>query len=194
MKQTVKQESCSLDGVGQISICANIADVQFILTDDQKLTVTQYSMRKVSGDQLFEMTAENGALMLADRSKPIEYLFGMKMGSGISYTMQVPSSYSGKFKVVLNDGNISFDGAGRTFTFGNLNVRDAHGNITITKLKIAGNSEVKAGDGNINIVMPSDADCGVSPSAKSGNVAASDFKGKFRLLVASERGNVSVTK
>lgn len=194
MKQTVKEENRSLDGISEISVCANIADVRFILTDDQKLTVTQYSMRKVSGDQLFVMTAENGVLTLADHSKPMEYLFGLKMGPGISYTIHLPSSYSGKLKVVLNDGNIWFDGAGRTFTFGNLNVRDAHGNITISKLKIAGDSEVKTGDGNINIIMPSDADCSVLATAKSGNVTASDFKGKFRLSVASERGNVTVTK
>ncbi|MEG0894029.1 MAG: hypothetical protein RSF89_09970, partial [Oscillospiraceae bacterium] len=62
MKKTVKQESFDLTEVSSITLRGDAADVKITLTDEDKMTVTQYARKKVPEDFGFTADTDGSAL------------------------------------------------------------------------------------------------------------------------------------
>ncbi|MEG1331113.1 MAG: DUF4097 family beta strand repeat-containing protein [Eubacterium sp.] len=194
MKKTVKQECFDLTEVSSITLRGDAADVKITLTDEDKMTVTQYAKKKVPEDFGFTADTDGSALAIADNGKEVNWLFGMKGTAGISYELKIPKAYEENICIQIGTGNVEYAGE-NSHKLKTLEVEVAkHGDVKLSSLGLLENSNVFTGGGNVDVSVASDADLMVTGESLSGNVTiAGEFKsGKPTLTIKSNQGNITV--
>ncbi|MEG0382606.1 MAG: DUF4097 family beta strand repeat-containing protein [Christensenella sp.] len=194
MKKVVKQDSFDLQGINTITLRANAADVNIQLTDEDKMTVTQYSKKKTDEDFSFITKTDNSALTIADNGKEVSLLFGIKGTAGISYELKIPKTYEQNICIRLNCGNTEYSGTSN-HKFKAVDVAVAkRGDIKLASLSLLENSSIFTGGGNVDVHLVPGADLTVIGQSLSGNVTiAEQFKnGKPTLTIKSNQGNITV--
>ena len=195
IKKTVKEETHQLDKIQSLHIVANMAEISISLTDGDALKIIQYSQKKVDATFQYDAAIENGILTIMDKSQKVPYSFGVEGSPGISYEIQLPMSYSGSVKIILNQGNIIMNSGQGVFNLADINIENTGvGNINIGTLAVTGNSQISTGRGNINLTLNENSDYKVNTKANSGNVTVADVfsNGMCEITVTSEQGNITV--
>ncbi|MEG2529910.1 MAG: DUF4097 family beta strand repeat-containing protein [Anaerovoracaceae bacterium] len=196
MKKTVKQESLDLVGISAIVLNADAADVTITLTDDDKMTVTQYSKKKVTEDFSFTTNTDDSTLAIVDNGKEVSWLLGMKGVAGISYDLKIPKVYEENICIKVGTGNVEYVGE-NSHKLKTLDVQVAKGgDVKLSSLWLLENSTIFTGGGNVDVNFVTEADCMVTGESLSGNVTISEhFKsGKPTLTIKSNQGNITVKR
>ncbi|MEG0310603.1 MAG: DUF4097 family beta strand repeat-containing protein [Eubacterium sp.] len=194
MKKTVKQESIDLTGVSSITLRADAADVTITLTDEDKMTLTQYAKKKVPEDFAFTPNVDGSALVITDNGKEVSWLFGMKGTAGISYEIKMPKAYEQNICIQIGTGNVEYVGE-NSHKLKTLEIEVAkRGDVKLSKLWPLENSNILTGSGNVDVNIASGADLTITGASLSGNVTiAEQFKsGKPTLTIKSNQGNITV--
>ncbi|MEG0893123.1 MAG: DUF4097 family beta strand repeat-containing protein [Oscillospiraceae bacterium] len=194
MKKIVKQDSFDLQGISTITLRANAADVHIYLTDEEKMSVTQYSKKKVTEDFGFTANMDGSALAIVDNGKEGSWIFGMKGTAGISYELKIPKSYEENICVKIGTGNVEYAGE-NSHKLKTLEVEvEKRGDVKLVSLGLLENSNVFTGGGNVDVSIAPGADLMVTGQSPSGNVTiAEQFKsGEPTLTIKSKQGNIAV--
>lgn len=136
-------------------------------------------------------------MLIKDKSEPVPYLPGIKGSPGISYDIQLPSSYDGSISISINQGDILLNAEGKIFNLSNIDVKNREeGNITISAVNITAESRISTGSGNVDISLSKNSDCQVSVSSGNGNVSVDDSysSGLYKMSITNHNGNISVNK
>ncbi|MEG1096393.1 MAG: DUF4097 family beta strand repeat-containing protein [Clostridiales bacterium] len=194
MKKVVKQDNFDLQGISTITLRANAADIHIQITDEKKMTVTQYAKKKVTEDFSFTTNTDDSTLAIADNGKEVSWLLGIKGTAGISYELKIPKAYAENICIKVGSGNVEYAGE-NSHKLKTLEVEVAkHGDVKLSSLGLLENSNVFTGGGNVDVSVASDADLMVTGESLSGNVTiAGEFKsGKPTLTIKSNQGNITV--
>lgn len=194
MKKTVKQEIFDLSEISSIALHANAADVKITLTDEEKMTVTQYSKKKVAEELAYTSNTDGSALIIEDNGKEVRWLLGIKGSAGISYELKIPKAYEQTIYIRLGTGNVEYIG-GSNHKLQALDVEVAErGDVKMSSLGLLENSNIFTGGGNIDVTLSDQTSCVVTGESLSGNVTiAEQFKsGDIALAVKSNHGNITV--
>lgn len=194
MKKTVKQECFDLTEVNSITLRGDAADVRITLTDEDKMTVTQYAKKKVPEDFGFTANTDASALAIADNGKEVNWLFGLKGTAGISYELKIPKAYEENICIQIGTGNVEYAGE-NSHKLKTLDIEVAkRGDVKLIPLGLLANSNVFTGGGNVDVSIASGADRMVTGQSLSGNVTiAEQFKhGEPTLNIKSNQGNITV--
>lgn len=194
MKKTVKQESFDLSKITSVKLAAKVADVNIILTDEEKMTVTQYAKKKVTEDFGFNAKVLDADFTIEDNGQDVSWFLGFKGPAGISYEFKIPKGYKGDIYIKLDKGNVECITASDHKT-GGVNIQVAHsGDIKLSEFWPLKNSKIFTARGNIDVSLAPKADCKVTGEALAGNLTISDQlkSGQIILEVKSNQGNITV--
>ena len=192
-KKIVKQEEFDIKDVNNIILTADKADSHISITDNDKLKVTQYSMKKVDGTFRYSTEMNKDEFTIKDNSKPVNWFF-IKGSAGVSYEVEIPKTYVQSIDMRIENGNMKLSASdNHMFKDVNLEVGE-RGNINLSNLGLEEHSKVSTDDGNIDITLTEQTNCKAVGKTGSGNVKVDDrfSEGKFELILYSGRGNITV--
>lgn len=201
----VKEETFDIKNIKNVKLTAVAGDVEVVLTDDVKLTVTQYANKEVEGEDKFVSKQTTDTVEISEKNKRC---FGFCISIPKLYVISIPKTYvenlnlhtiSGDIVLIenmklneLTTGTTSGDVKLYNLETNNIKLNSVSGDIKVDDIKST-NIKVSTTSGDINLGK---IISNVSSSSVSGSISITSLEGETNISTTSgdiEVGDLYIT-
>lgn len=174
------------DSFNDISINSKTADIEFILSDEEKCRVVCYEEKNLS----HTVAVQDNTLIIevVDAKKWYEHI-GINLGTS-KITVYVPQGEYGALSIKSSTGDIEIP---KEFTFDSIDISASTGDVNCNASTVS-NMKIKLSTGNINIQDITAGSINFTTSTGGINMKSVDCSGKIETKVSTGKTNLTDVK
>lgn len=189
-----KEEKIDIADIKKINLEFRASDLNVFFTDDDKISVVQYSYKELEENKLFEVNKTSSTITINESNKPGFYFFYIGFMEQSVYDVYIPKEYKESLSVKAVSGDIEVND---NLKFEDLTISSTSGDIKMADVE-AKSIQIESISGDIKLQNLTDNDLRLK--TVSGDIKVESAKGKVEAKTTSGtieireiEGNVELT-